>query len=310
MRKLARTVRKAAKSAIRTLPLSPLLKEKILFAIQMGYWPDFANPNSFCEKLHRRKLYERDWRLVELSDKIKVRDFVAATIGVDYLVPLRYAGTDLSPELLLELGDQLVVKKNNDCGSAEVIAENTPEIAKAACTRIAANLSYGEKTNEWWYEMIPPGYLVEERLIDPEQANGTPLDYKFFVFNRGNGESSVITEVVRRVNAQRQECSFFDEEMRPLFMGDQPVRYRGCPGFSDVFPEHDLFEEMKSVALSLSRGFDFVRVDLYAVEGKVYFGEMTFNPAEGRFRISPAGFDFELGEKWVHPTPERHSAAA
>ena len=55
---------------------------------------------------------------------------------------------------------------------------------------------------------------------------------------------------------------------------------------------------MLSVAARLSEGFDFVRVDMYSVGGKTYFGEMTFMPAAGMLRLIPEEWETRLGEKW------------
>lgn len=61
----------------------------------------------------------------------------------------------------------------------------------------------------------------------------------------------------------------------------------------------DGFEEMKIIAAQLSKEFPFVRVDLYNVGGKIYFGEITFYPSSGYGKFKPEAFDEELGERFT-----------
>lgn len=300
MTTLPAILRKTAKRLIRSTPIPVLLKEKILFFLQLGYWPDFDKPESFCEKLHARKLQERDSRLVDLSDKLKVRDYVARKIGPRHLIPLKYSGENLDPDFLSRLGDNIVVKRNDDSGSAVIIRENSWEVAATACRSVNARKEYGKLTNEWWYRSIPAKLLVEERLFDSEQPDSL-LEYKFFVFGRAAGMPRIFLEVIRRDKGGCIECGFFDSEMEPIRRSGIDVSYRGCLPLAGGIPAKDFFPEMKSIALKLGEGFNFVRVDLYVVSGNVYFSEMTFNPAEGRFRIQPPEFDFELGRRWELP---------
>lgn len=293
-------IKKAAKRSIRSAPIPVLLKEKLLFFFQLGYWPNFDDPVSFCEKLHARKLRERDERLVNLSDKLKVREYVANQIGDQYLIPLMYSGDKVDAEALIEFGDDVVIKRNDDSGSAFIIKENTRQMASAACRSVGSRTGYGRSTNEWWYEKIPSKILIEKRLADPEQRDRL-IEYKFFVFGSVSGVPQILMEIIKREDGGHVECGFFDSEMRPISRSGQAVKYRGCPLLSGGLPSREIFAEMKSVALKLSQGFNFERVDLYAVSGKVYFSELTFNPAEGRFRVSPVEFDFELGHRWELP---------
>ena len=65
-----------------------------------------------------------------------------------------------------------------------------------------------------------------------------------------------------------------------------------------MIPKPVNFEEMLGIAAKLSAGFGFVRVDLYNVNGRVYFGELTFTPAAGNFKYSPESWDLKHGGKW------------
>ncbi|MDF1753754.1 MAG: ATP-grasp fold amidoligase family protein [Verrucomicrobiales bacterium] len=290
----SRSFRYLVKRWVRVLPVPVLLKEKVLFLFKLGYWPDFVNPVSFSEKVHFRKLNDRDSRLVTLSDKFQVRKFVAERIGEEYLVPLLYCSETITPEQILECGDDIVVKRNDNSGSVYLVSKNSESLAQSISEKVKRLPDYGKLTNEWWYREIPSKILVEKRLVDP--ANDRPIDYKLFVFN-----DYLFVEVIRRHDDGTIECGFFDEALREITVDGEKVQYRGCQPFNGPFPATDTFEEMKRVARALSVVFNFVRIDLYSVSGRVYFGEITFCPSEGRHCVSPTRFDIELGAYWKEP---------
>lgn len=60
----------------------------------------------------------------------------------------------------------------------------------------------------------------------------------------------------------------------------------------------DNLTDMIKVAEELSKGFKFLRVDLYNVEDKIYFGELTFYPAAGMGAFVPEEWDEKLGN-WI-----------
>ncbi|MDF1813789.1 MAG: ATP-grasp fold amidoligase family protein [Verrucomicrobiales bacterium] len=283
------------KRCIRRVPIPMLWKEQLLFFLKLGYWPDLEKPRSFSEKLNYRKLYEKDFRLVRLSDKVAVRDYVEKVAGKRYLIPVVFVGRKISTQELYNLGNDIVIKRNCDSGSAYMIKENSPGISETVVKDIGWDRDYGFITNEWWYREIEPKILVEKRLQD--SAEDFPLDYKFFVFDSG-GRKSCFIEVIRRRHDGVTECGLFDSNLKRIVRDGTQVKRKGLSEFPGDFPAVDTFAEMKEVAFTLTSGFNFVRVDLYSVEGKVYFGELTFCPSEGRTSFDPVSFDFELGKIW------------
>ncbi|MEM9280736.1 MAG: ATP-grasp fold amidoligase family protein, partial [Verrucomicrobiota bacterium] len=220
--------------------------------------------------------------------------------GKEYLVPLRYVGDQINPSILLSLGNDIVLKRNDDSGSSVVIEQNSLEISKKACRAVIQKAGYGQRTNEWWYRAIPAKFLVEERLSDAAQPDHL-VEYRFFVFGSASGSPKAYIEVIRRNASHQPECSFFDLNGNPLSFDGEHVSYVGCRPIAGGFPAIDAIPELLSVAQKLSQGHSFIRVDLHYVSGKVFFGELTFNPAEGRFRVSPPAFDFEMGNQWELP---------
>jgi TupA-like ATPgrasp len=289
-------LKKGVKRLVRKSPLPILLKEKLLFALKLGYWPNLDYPRSFTEKLHFRKLYDRDRRIVSFSDKVEVRNLVAQKIGEEYLIPTLFQGQSLDPKTLLSIGDQIVVKRNDDSGSVCVIEKNDLSISESVCRKVNGTNSYGKSTNEWWYQEIVSQIIVEQKLRDIEGEH-RPLDYKFFVFGN-QSEPYCFLEILRRLDDGAVECAFFDSDYNILKFNDREISFRGCVPFTGQLPSKDSFLRLKDVALRLGAGLNFVRVDLYLIQGKVYFGEMTFCPAEGRTCFNSTAFDFFLGEKW------------
>jgi hypothetical protein len=125
--------------------------------------------------------------------------------------------------------------------------------------------------------------VIVEEYLKNEDGTG-PLDYRFWCFGG-------IPEVIQVDNHAHDINPFFDTKwnLLDLYYRDGAAR----PALGK--PKN--FEQMLVVASRLSEGFDFVRVDLYNIDGKIYFGEMTFTPA-GSLKFRPPIWDFRLGEKW------------
>lgn len=125
--------------------------------------------------------------------------------------------------------------------------------------------------------------MIEECLRD--HGGSLPLDYKIWCFNG-------VPELIQVINFARDSHSFYDTSWSGLDLSysvgkSRPDRPR---------PVH--LEEMVALATRLSAGFGFVRVDLYNVDGRIYFGELTFTPTAGEMKLTPDRWDLELGKKW------------
>ena len=124
--------------------------------------------------------------------------------------------------------------------------------------------------------------MIEEYLTSEDGSS--PLDYRFWCFGG-------VPEVIQVDNRAHDINPFFDKEWNLL-----DLHYReGASRPAIKKPAN--FQQMMHVASQLSQGFDFVRVDLYNMDGKVYFGELTFTPA-GSLKLRPQIWDSKLGEKW------------
>ena len=274
------------------MSLPDQFRDQCIFFLKLRYWPDFNSPKTFSEKLHHWKYYHRDSRTVSLSDKMEVRNYVANKVGEQFLIPLKYAGTELSPATLSGLDGNIVVKRNNESGRVWMLIDPVPEEVERICAEASFDRDYGRETNEWWYREIPMRILVEKKL---GETDWPPVDYKFFCFNRG---ADLFVEIVERQLNGYVYSSFFDESLQPVQFDGSEVRRRSFPSFNGDLPARDAFEEMKTLARQLASEFEFVRVDLYYEGKQPWFGELTFCPSTGRCDFTPAAFDLFLGQLW------------
>ncbi|GAA4557560.1 ATP-grasp fold amidoligase family protein [Pseudonocardia xishanensis] len=270
------------------------------------------NPRTFREKVRFKMLRDHRELVVTWADKAAVRGHVAAVVGERYL-PHVYAIVD-DPAALYDvvLPEAYVVKPTHGSGTAIVVSDRAPADARLPTepgswvyrhvrpefappdevVRIARGWTaqlYGRGPNhEWVYGRMPRRILVEELLVGVDGA--LPRDYKFFVFH---GRCAFV-----QVDDGR-----FGRRTRDFFRPDwQHLPLRGGPAWAEPAPAKPAcLTEMIEVAERLGADTDFVRVDLYDVDGRVVFGELTSFPAGGDSPFDPSSFDEEFGRPWTVP---------
>lgn len=254
-----------------------------------GTFPNLANPQSFSEKIQHLKLVDRDPRMPDLVDKVKVKDFVGERLGRDWLIPTLWHGEHVTPDILREVPKPSVVKSNHS--SAQIIFLNRETDVDAAAREANAWLTYDHHVihREWAY-----GQVQREVLIEPFVGGAkAPDDYKFWVFD---GAVRFIQVDQGRFNAHTRQ--FYTPGWKRL---DVAMNYPAAPANVSA-PAH--LGEMLEAATALADGFRFVRVDLYDTATRPLFGEMTFAPEAGLCRFEPRDFDRRLGQSWAYPGPE------
>ena len=254
------------------------------------YWPNFKNPKSFSEKIWHRKLYNRDPLLTLVSDKLLVRDYIAKHNGVNYLIPLLWQGDNPADIPFDNLPEKFVIKANHGCGYNIIVQDKMKLDKEKTKQRLSAwlNENFCQDTGTgiaWAYKNIKPAIIVEAFIGENGQI---PIDYKFFCY-AGCAEF-VQVSFGRFGDASERLC---DRNFKPL------DAWNGLKLYDDEIKQPDNYEEMLKLADVLSQGFDFIRVDLYSVGKRIYFGELTCYHAGGRARFIPKEYDFIFGEKWV-----------
>ena len=267
---------------------------QLCFRIRMGHWPNLDSPRTFSEKLQWLKLYDRRPDYTRLADKLAVRDHVEKTIGAQHLIPL-LGVWDTAEEIDFDaLPDRFVLKCTHDSDSAVLCPDKAQldvEKARASLARHLAKNYYGA-SREWSYRDIPPRVIAEQFMVD---ESGRELkDYKFFCFD---GEPRALFIASDRASkTEETKFDFFDMDFRLLPFTN------GHPNSGRPIPRPKTFEEMKALARTLSRGWPHVRVDLYDVNGQIYFGELTFAHWGGLTPFVPEEWDAHFG-RWLRLPP-------
>lgn len=251
---------------------------------------NLENPATYNEKLQWMKLYDHNPQYTRLVDKYDVRSFVTERIGEEHLI--RCLGVwDTFDEIKFdELPDMFVLKCTHDSGSVYICRDKNeldiPSLRKSF--QSAMKRSQYKAGREWAYKNVKPRIIAEEFMIDD---SGVGLkDYKFFCF--GGKVKAMFVATDRGLPGEDVKFDFFDENYQHL-----PVKH-GHEN-AKMFPPCPVgFEEMKALAEHLSEGFPHVRVDLYNINGKIYFGEMTFYHHCGFVPFEPDEWDYTFGS-WI-----------
>lgn len=237
-------------------------------------------------------LFDRNPLWTMCSDRIRVRNHVVERVGKGHLVPLLWSGSNPEDIPFDDLPGKFVIKTNHGCGYNILVRDKTK--LDQAETKRTLKKWLGENFCQdkylgiaWGYKQITPMIIVELYLGN----NGNiPEDYKFFCFS---GRAEYCKVDFDRFDDHSE--LFFDRERNPIeFYG------KGIKHYSGKFELPDNYQEMLRVAESLAWGIDFIRVDLYSVEARIYFGELTCYHGGGMIRIDPREYDYRFGEKWKY----------
>lgn len=256
-----------------------------------GRLPNLSAPSRFTEKVQHRKLNDRDPRMPKLADKIYAKEFVASRLGDGWVIPTIYAGDALPPLNEITWPVPFVIKAAHGAGWNIFVRQESELDLDAIETTCKFWLSrtFGTSTREWVYEQIPRRIIVEPFLVSSRIPYGQlPIDYKLFVFSGRVHYIQVHTD--RETNHKNV---FFDRAWRR-----QPFTF-GYPPDPRCIEKPACLEEMITAAEHLGRGFSFIRVDLYDIDNKPKFGELTFLPDSGLVRFAPDEYDFSLGRLWT-----------
>lgn len=258
---------------------------KMLYRIKIGKKLDLKEPKTFNEKLQWLKLYDRKPEYVKMVDKYEVRNYVKEKIGEEYLIPLLGVYNNFDDIKFDELPDQFVIKCTHDSGGL-VICKNKNELdIKKARKKINKCLkrNYYYNGREWPYKNIKPRIIIEKYMIDAKTK--VLNDYKFFIFN-----DKFIYSFICSDRTKLLKFTFFDKNGKFMnFTQDD------CPNDPKAVKPKN-YNEMIFLAERLAKGIPQVRVDFYEVNGKIYFGEMTFFDSSGFGKFEPEEWDLKIGK--------------
>lgn len=264
------------------------------YYLYTGHKLNLDNPQTYNEKLCWQKLYDHNPLYTVMVDKYAVKEYVANIIGDKYIIPT--IGVWDNPEDIEwdKLPNQFVLKTTHDSGGVIVVKDKQNIDRKASIAKLKTCLKADNfaSTREWPYKNVPRRVIAETYMEDSE--TGELRDYKFFAFD-GVVRALFVSQDRGKVG-EDVKFDYFDADYNHLPVSQYHESGRSIP------KKPSCFGEMKVLASKLSKGLPQVRVDLYEVDGKIYFGELTFFHHGGIVPFHPQKWDYIFGS-WINLPP-------
>lgn len=273
---------------------------RLKYRVRTGKPLNLKNPSGFNEKLQWLKIHDRNPGYAMLVDKYEVKRFVSDRIGEDYIIPTlgvweRFEDIDFGM-----LPDQFVLKCTHDSGGLVICKDKSCFDEEEARRKINKSLktNYYWHSREWAYKNVKPRILAEQYMVDTwaqrqfsqnAKTDGL-IDYKFFCFH--GVPKFLYVAYANLVDGKKDDLlSYidFNWNLTPFYRVD----HKQIPVLP---PKPDNLEEMIMIAEKLSANIPFVRVDLYCIDGKIYFSELTFCPGGGFGLFSPEEWEKRIGD--------------
>lgn len=245
---------------------------------------NWDNPQTYNEKINVAKLLFNTDLKTKCTDKYEVREIVKERIGEQYLIPLINVYKSFDEINFEDLPSKFVMKMNNDSGSVYICKDknnlNYKKIKKRFDYYLKRNFAY--ELFELHYVNIKPLILIEPLIEESIR------DYKFLCFD---GIPYYCRVDFDRFGNHTRNIYDLKWNLQDFNKG----KYSNC---EQEIKKPEKFDEMKKLVQKLCVGFDQVRVDMYDVNGKIYFGEMTFTNGAGMEKFYPDEKDIEIGNLW------------
>ncbi|MBR4325276.1 MAG: glycosyl transferase [Bacteroidales bacterium] len=262
---------------------------KMQFRAIMGKKLDLKNPKTFNEKLQWLKLYDRKSEYTTMVDKYLVKKYVADKIGDEYIIPTLGVWNSADEIDFDSLPKQFVLKCNHNSGGLVICKDKS----KLDIAEVKEKLShalredYYIKGREFPYKNVQRKIIAEKFMVD---ESGFELkDYKFFCFD---GQPKFFKIDFGRFKEHRANYYDMDGNLLPF------AEVECMPNPERCFKLPSNFKDMINIVSALSTNISFVRIDLYNINGQIYFGEITFYPASGFGIIDPVEWDEKIGS-WI-----------
>ncbi|MBQ3475975.1 glycosyl transferase [Candidatus Saccharibacteria bacterium] len=262
---------------------------KLIYFLDLGKKLDLKNPKAYSEKLQWLKLYDRKPEYVQMVDKYEAKKIVSKILGEQYIIPTIGVYNKFDDVDFKSLPKQFVMKCTHDSGGLVICKDRDKLDINAARKKIqkALKRNYFWFGREWPYKNVKPRIIIEKYMEDPKTHD--LKDYKFFTFS---GEIvCVLVDYDRFIDHKR---AIYDQNWQRLkftetFQTDYSVEQK-CPGN---------FEEMIKLVRKLVKAIGnppHVRIDLYTIKNRIYFGEITFFHGSGFSKFDPPEWDEKMGK--------------
>ena len=270
------------------------------------------SPGGFGDKVRHKIANDRRPLLTTFADKVAVRDYVAATVGAEFLTELYLVSDDPQSLQPGALPREFAVKASHGSGAVVVVSDRAGPDTDLPCPPAGwprvmikpERLDWGRlralasewlelryRATEWAYRDVPPRLLAEELLLEDGHV---PPDHRVFVFH---GRARLVqidqgrfvdhTQVFYTPEWERLEAQF------------------GRPRGQDA-PRPPRLADMLDAAEALGHTTDFLRVDFYSLGTRLVVGELTNYPMGGSIGFTPEAVDRQLGSWWMLPRLYTH----
>lgn len=255
----------------------------------MGKWIDWKNPVTYTEKIQWLKIYDYKPEYTTIVDKLAVKDVVAEKIGAEYVIPTLAVYENTTEIDWNRLPNQFVLKTTHGGGGTGVVVCCDKSKFDKANSIEKLNLSMacvvGKQFRERPYYNVPKK-IIAEKFIKPEHEE--LKDYKFFC-----SDGKVICFKVDFGRFSEHHANYYSTKGELLPFGE--VGLEPDLNHNEALPFN--LQVMVEIAEKLSKGYKFLRVDLYNVNGMIYFGELTLYPAGGIGPLTSYDWDVKIGEQ-------------
>lgn len=273
-----------------------ILSDKLFVNLEylsgMGKLPNLKNPTTYNEKLQWLKLNDKHAEYTFMVDKYLAKEYVKKIIGEEYIIPTLGIYNSFDEIDFDKLPNCFVLKTTHDSGGVVICKDKRIFDIKAACEKIGKSLKHNffYEHREYPYKNVKPRIIAEKYMED--ESRYELKDYKFFCFDGKVKMLFIATD--RGINDVKFD--FFDIDFNHL-----PFK-NGHPWATKEIKKPVGFNKMIELAEKLSKGIPHVRVDLYDINGQIYFGELTFFHFSGNVPFEPEEWDYKIGSWLKLPT--------
>lgn len=253
---------------------------RILFRLRTGKRADLDNPKTFNEHILARKVRLDEYGLCKYTDKYRVREYVEQVIGTEYLVPSLGVWEKGQEILPADLPIPCVLKATHGSGWNAIIQDKQDIERKISGLQKTLCQNYYHKSREKNYRDIPPR-IVCEQFICPQDKRGL-IDVKTYCFR---GEAKFLN--ICYAENGKEYSGLFSLTGQSLGAQDDSSRME--------IPDGKQISRVISLCEQLAKPFDFVRVDFYLADEKIYFSELTFHSGGGIVPVKPETLNIQLG---------------
>lgn len=267
---------------------SDILYIKVFYRLSMHQKLNLENPILYTEKIQWLKLKNTKPLFSKMVDKFESREIVSEKIGINYLIPLIGVWNSINEINFDELPDKFVLKTTHDSGSYIVCRNksqlNYNEVKKKLSKALKRNYFY--RSREYPYKHATPRIIAEKYMYDETQLELN--DYKFYCFHGVPKFVQITTGKGKTKNSV-----YYDMDFKPL-----PFTTSNWENSPEKIRRPEKFQEMIDVSRKLSNGLTHIRIDLYYINNRIYFGEYTFHSSGGIIRFNPPEWNRIIGN-WV-----------